>query len=103
MLTNVFVPKTSTVCSTEEEEIKRRNASDGLYPARMRDMRMCCVQGADGSAYLSLGDTVVYCSVYGPRFKLISNAKFVSWTLKSLQVIASTFHRHCLSPNYHKS
>jgi exosome complex component MTR3 len=100
MLANVFVPKTFAV---QEEDIKRRNASDKLYPARMRDMKVGCVEGADGSAYLSLGDTVVYCSVYGPRFKLgsagVSDFGCLECEVRALdtQVFASD-NKHVSSP-----
>lgn len=97
MLSNVFIPKTidAEAASTSSKNVKKNNS--------MNFREIACntgvISGASGSAFISFGETKVFCAVYGPRANQRGavSGPFSDSGLLECDVRISTANSHFLS------
>jgi exosome complex component MTR3 len=103
MLSNIFIPK--IVDSVQNNDLLTQNKiCKGPATALMNFREISCdtgvINGASGSAFISFGDTKIFCAIYGPRANqrgAISGPFSDSGLLECDVRIAATDNSHSLS------
>lgn len=102
MLSNVFVPKIIEA-SNEEQVQKDNNIRKKIASSSSNFRDILCdtgiISGASGSAFISFGDTKVFCAIYGPRANQRGtvNGQFSDSGILECDVRISTANSHALS------